>query len=131
MWMFTLYVEAESMVFTEKLKWIILPALLVIGVGVLEIHFPHAMDGFDDNYTGRGAAGLIVLLFELFIWLTWGKIGGVIAILLGTMAIVICLLPKSEQVKAKPIKSSVTDNDKNLTNNALASFALRVGKNYF
>jgi ABC-type sugar transport system permease subunit len=83
--------EVESMTIVEKMKWIILPALLVIGVGVLEINFPHAMDGFDDSYTGRGGAGLIVLLFELFLWLTWGKIGGAIAILLGTIAIVICL----------------------------------------
>lgn len=118
------------MAFTEKLKWIILPALLVIGVGVLEINFPHTMDSFDDGYTGRGVAGLIMLLFELFIWLTWSKIGGAIAILLGTTAIVICLLPKSEQVEAKPIQSFVTDDDKNLTNNALASFALRAGRNH-
>lgn len=117
------------MAFMEKLKWIILPALLVIGVGVLEINFPHAMDGFDDGYTGRGGVGLIVLLFELFVWLTWSKIGGAIAISLGTTAIVICLLPKSEQVEAKPIKSFVTDDEKNLTN-TLASFAFRASKNY-
>jgi len=47
--------------------------------------------------------------------LTWSKIGGAIAILLGTTAIVICLLPKSEQVEAKSIKSFVSDDDKNLT----------------
>lgn len=86
------------MVFAEKLKWIILPALLVIGIGVLEIKFPHAIIGFNDGYTGPGVAGLIVLLLELFIWLTWGRIGGAIAIFLGTTAIIICLLqnPKSE-----------------------------------
>ncbi|WP_448574038.1 hypothetical protein [Trichothermofontia sp.] len=118
------------MVFIEKLKWII-PALLVIGVGVLEINFPHAMDGFDDGYTGRGGAGLVMLLFELFVWLTWSKIGGAIAIFLGTMAVVICLLPKNEEeVEAKPTQNFLTDSDKNLTRNSLASSAIRAGKNY-
>jgi len=94
------------MTFVEKLKWVILPALIVIGVGVLEINFPHVMDGFNDGYTGRGVAGLILLLFELFVSLTWGKIGGFVAIFLGSTAIVICSLSKSDQVEAKPVKKN-------------------------
>ena len=130
---------------TEKLKETILPALIVIGIGILEIKFPHAMDGFDDNYTGRGGAGFILLLFELFLRLTWGKIGGIIAILLGILAIVTCWVPKSEQVEAKPTRSVITESEqveakptpslitednKRLTNHRLTSLALRAGKTY-
>jgi hypothetical protein len=131
--------EAESMAFTKKLKWIILPALLVIGLGVLEINFSHAMDGFSGSHTGgslarHGNAGglvlIVLLLFELFVWLTWSKIGGAIAILLGTTAIVLCVLPKTEHLEAKPTQSSVTEDDKSLTNNALASLLFHAGKNY-
>lgn len=118
------------MTITEKIKWVVLPAFLVIGIGILEINFPHAMDGFDDGYTGRGVAGFIVLLFELFICLTWGKVAGTIAILLGALAIVIGFLPKDEQPKGKPTASPTTNNDGNLTEPNLSSIAFRAGKTY-
>lgn len=67
------------------------PGLFVIGIGILEINFPHIMDGFDDGYTGSSGAGFILLLFELFLMLTWGKIEGAFLILLGITLIVVCL----------------------------------------
>lgn len=117
------------MTMMEKMKWIVLPALILIGIGVLEINFPHVMDNCDDGYTGRGVAGLIVLLFELFLCLTWGKLEGAIAILLGITAIVICLLPKKEQTETDLVKSLESEDSKSL-NNKLALFALHSGKNY-
>ena len=83
----------------EKLQWFVFPGLSIILLGMLAIKFPHAMDGFDDGYTGRGAAGVILLLFELFVMVTWGKISGAIAILLGSTTIVLGLWPKSSQSK--------------------------------
>lgn len=122
----------------EKIKWVILLSLLVIGVGILEISHPDAMDGFKDNYTGRGVAGLIVLLFELFLMLTWGKIGGTFIILLGVLTIIICLLSNSNQVKKQLLESSSTENKKDLSENkknlsaadTLSSIALCTGKAY-
>lgn len=51
------------MTVAEKLKWVVLPSVLLIVIGILEVKHPHAMDGFDDGYTGRGATGLILLLY--------------------------------------------------------------------
>ena len=44
------------MKFIERLKYIILPASFFIGMGILQIKFPHAMDNFDDGYTGNRIA---------------------------------------------------------------------------
>lgn len=126
------------MTITEKLKRIVLPSLLVIGIGILEIKYPHAMKGLDDGYTGRGVAGIILLLFELFIMLTWGKIGGVVAILLGMLAIVICFLPNKEQApesennknSSTVLLSSESENNKNSPTALLSSPAFRIGKAY-
>jgi hypothetical protein len=49
------------MVSAEKIKKIVLPSVLVMGLGILEIKYPHAMTSFDDNYTGRGISGFIRL----------------------------------------------------------------------
>lgn len=107
----------------NKIKWVILPSLLVIGIGILEIQYPHAMDGFDDGYTGRGIAGLIMLLLELFLMLTWGKFGGVLAISSGMLAIVTCFLPNKEQaIECK--------TNKNSSAVWLASLTFRAGKDY-
>lgn len=83
------------MTIKARMIWIILPALFVVGVGILEINFPYAMKGFDDGYTGRGSAGFILMLFEFFLMLTWGKIEGIILILLGMIPIVFCFSPSS------------------------------------
>ncbi len=86
------------MKFIEKLQVVVLPALFIIGLGVLAVKFPHAMEGLaNDNYTGSGGAGAVLLIFEFFLWLTWGKIGGVIGILLGVTMIVTCFLPKKSK----------------------------------
>lgn len=69
----------------------IIPGLFVIGIGILEINFPHIMDGLDDGYTGSSGAGFILLLFELFLMLTWGKIEGIFLILLGIILLIVCL----------------------------------------
>ncbi len=111
------------MTITKKLKRIVLPSLLVIGIGILEIKYPHAMDGFNDNYTGHGAAGLFLLLFELFLMLTWGTIGGIVAILLGMLAIVVCFLPPKKQAPE-------SENNKNSPTALLSSPAFRIGKAY-
>jgi hypothetical protein len=117
------------MVSAEKIKKIVLPSVLVMGLGILEIKYPHAMTSFDDNYTGRGISGFILLLIELFITFTWGKVGGVMAILLGGIAIIICFLPsKKEKVEEQPINNSITENDKILSATTLSSFVLHVGK---
>jgi uncharacterized membrane protein len=87
------------MTIAEKLKWFVLPSLIVIGIGILEIKYPHAMQGSEGGYAGLGGkSGFFVLTFKLFLMLTWGKIEGIILILLGILPIVICFFPFKEQV---------------------------------
>ncbi|HEY9601824.1 MAG TPA: hypothetical protein V6C85_09455 [Allocoleopsis sp.] len=114
------------MTIVEKIRWVVLPSLLVIGIGILEIKFPHALAGFDDGYAGHGAAGLIMLTFELFLILTWGKVEGGLLIIFGILAIMICLFPKKEQA----LESSVTENNKNSSTSLLSSAAFRTSKAY-
>ena len=56
--------------------------LFFTGIGILELKFPNALslNTFHDNYTGRGWAGLIVLIFELIVAAAWGKTSGTILI---------------------------------------------------
>ena len=110
----------------EKIKWVVLPSLLVTGIGVLEIKYPHALAGFNDGYMGHGKAGLIMLIIELFFMITWGKIEGTFLIMFSLLAIVICFLPKKEQA----LETSVTENNKNSFTNRLSSAAFRAGKGY-
>jgi hypothetical protein len=117
----------KSMKLSEKIQWFVLPSLLFIGIGILEIKYPHALSGFDDGYTGRGISGFIMLLIELFLMLTWGKIEGIILITLGTIVIMICFLPKKQQAS----ESSVIENINNSSTTMLSSAAFNVGKAYF
>lgn len=89
------------MISTNRIKFILL-WLAIIAFGLLQIKYPNALHGFNDNYTGRGTAGLIMLIFEIVLILTWGWIGGSLSILLGIFGIVFCLLPDSNQVESKP-----------------------------
>jgi hypothetical protein len=115
------------MTITEKLKWVVLPSLIVIGIGILEIKFPHAIQDIDGGYAGlRGGSFVFVLAFRLFIMLTWGTIEGVILILLGLLPIVICFLPNKEQVNE-------SDNEPKLSTvvaSSVASSAFDIGKAY-
>jgi heme/copper-type cytochrome/quinol oxidase subunit 2 len=110
------------MTIAEKLKWVVLPSLIVIGIGILEIKYPHAFQGFDDNYTGRGMAGFIMLLIELFIMLTWGTIEGIVLIVLGILPIVICFFPFKDQVNESEENEKLRD--------VVAVSAFSVGKAY-
>lgn len=114
------------MTIAEKLKCVVLPSLIAIGLGILEIKFPHAMDNFDDAYTGSGTAGLVLLIFEMLLWLTWGKIGGSIVILLGVAAMVSCLLPDKEKVAEPSVESPVVLTEQPLP--TVSSVAFRAGK---
>jgi uncharacterized membrane protein len=116
----------KAMKLSEKIQWFVLPSLLIIGIGILEIKYPHALSNFDDGYTGHGIAGFIMLLIELFLMLTWGKIEGIFLIILGIIAIVICFLPKKQQAS----ESSVIENIKNSSTTMLSSAAFNVGKAY-
>lgn len=113
-----------------KIKWVVFPSLLVIGIGFLEIQYPHALDGFHHYYAGRRLAGLIAVFFGLFIKITWGRLGGTLAILLGVAAIVMCFLPRGKQTESEPSINSVTENDENLFNTSLSSIAFNTGKAY-
>ena len=58
------------------LTWIGIGVLIALLGFLIQSFSPHIMDGFDDNYTGRGLAGLIILIFEFFLILFLGKVPG-------------------------------------------------------
>ncbi|MTJ08808.1 MULTISPECIES: hypothetical protein [unclassified Anabaena] len=117
------------MTIIERIKCII-PSFLLIGIGILEINYPHFMDNFDDGYTGRGISGFIMLLFELFIKFTWGKIEGFIAIIIGIFLIVIFLLPDFETKNEQTAEQTEINNQKKSLTKSLSSAAFRAGKSY-
>ena len=113
------------MTIAAKIKWLILPSLLMLGLGTLEIKFPHAMQGFDDGYTGKGVAGLILLLVELFLTLTWGRIEGVILILLALSLIVWGFLPRVQQPESQGSTPSAVGDDQNRSKIPRSALALQ------
>ncbi len=118
---------------TDKLKWIVLPALLVIGLGVVEVTYPNALSNFVGFHTGygRSKAGYFIVLFvALFLALTWNKIGGSVLILLGISSIVLCLRPQHEQIETQPSPNLVSEDKNNSLKNKLAGSAFRTGKAY-
>lgn len=83
------------MIIKEKIKLlllIIIPSLIIILIGILEIKYPNAMKGFDDGYTGRHFAGFLLLIIELFLLITWGKITGIITIIFTLLIMSICIM---------------------------------------
>lgn len=97
--------------------------LLLFSLGALELNFPNALSlsTFNDNYTGTGWAGLIVLVFELILAATWGKISGIILIAAGIFLLGIWVMDY-RQNKSK----LVIDSNDNETDNA--SIALSAKK---
>lgn len=87
------------MTIIEKMKWVVLPSLLFIGIGVLETKYPHALDGidFDAHYTRSGILLVLLLFLTLFLKLTWNVIGGILVIMFGILVIVSCFLPHKER----------------------------------
>ncbi|WP_204141300.1 hypothetical protein [Halomicronema sp. CCY15110] len=61
--------------------------ILFMGLGALELTFPNALSlsTLNDNYTGRGWAGLIVLVFELTLAATWSNVAGIVLITIGVL----------------------------------------------
>jgi len=117
------------MTIIERIECMI-PSFILIGIGILEIKYPHVMDNFYDGYTGRGISGFILLLIELFIKFTWGKIEGFIAIILGIFFIVILLLPDLETKNEQTAEEPETNNQKKSLTKSLSSAAFHAGKSY-
>jgi hypothetical protein len=107
-----------------------IPSFILIGIGILEIKYPHLMDNFYDGYTGRGISGFILLLIELFITFTWGKIGGFIAIILGIFFIVILLFPDLETKNEQTAEHAEINNQKKSLTKSISSAAFHAGKSY-
>lgn len=90
-----------------------LVTLFLFGLGALEIKFPGALSlsTFDDNYTGAGWAGLVVLVFEIILVATWGKVSGIILIFSGIFLmgvwIMDCSQSKLESIDSKKDNISV------------------------
>ena len=119
--------ETPTASLLEKIQVIVFPSLLIMAIGILEIHYPDALANF--NYGGDlgGIVGLILLLFELFLMLTWGKIEGYLLILLGISIIVMGFWPE----KKREPETVVAENLKNSATTLLTEAAFRTGKAYF
>lgn len=79
----------------EKIKTVTLSALLVSGLGVLAICYPHFLDDFDLSHV-RGndlPSVILMILFFLLVKFAWSQIGGTVAIALSIIMIVIGFWP--------------------------------------
>lgn len=86
--------KSEPPTVKDKVTTIILPALVVGGLGGFAITYPNFLSDFDFHYVrGNGFSAIFIFLFVLFLKLAWNQIGGGIAIALSLIAIVRCLLP--------------------------------------
>lgn len=91
--------KPELSVIKYKIKTVILPALLMTGLGVLAIVYPHFFDDFDLNHVrGNDFSVISIFLLFLFVKLSWNQVGGSVAIILSLWAIIKCFLPN----KPKP-----------------------------
>lgn len=82
----------------EKIKSVVLPSLLAVGIGVLAIKYPGAMQDIEaPNHASSWEAALVLLILWLLLKFTWGKIGGIVAIVLGLLWSVVCLCSNQEQ----------------------------------
>jgi hypothetical protein len=115
------------MTVAEKIKWVILPALLVMGLGFLSFKFPHALDSLL-YYHYRGH--LLSIIVGVIAWFVWGRIGGAIAIALGAIAIIICLFPNLVPTLFPELNEDSEAEDKQPIQRAATSFAINSGKRY-
>lgn len=128
--------KPQPLTASEKVTTIMLPALLIGGLGVLAIEYPDFLSDFDFRYIrGNDFSAIFIFLFLLFIKLAWNQIGGSVAIALSTLAIIKCLLPnKSEPDIPEPInhQSSHEVTQKTLKQEAIhlgLQTGMKVGRN--
>lgn len=79
------------MAIPKRMWQVILPPLLAMGVGILQIKFPYALDGLYSMPSSRwyGITDIIQFL--------WGKIGGACTILIGLLALLNRVLSEKKQ----------------------------------
>lgn len=117
------------MAILERLKWVILPSLLLIGLGLLEIKFPHVMNGFYDYYAGHTKAAIFILIFEYLVAWSWGTVTGIALVSLGLFLLIVCFSPKKSPPEKQETELSLV-NDESKGYKALSSFAIQTGKAY-
>lgn len=99
--------KPQPLTATEKITTVVLPALLVSGLGVLAVLYPHFLDDFDLHYLrGNDLSVCFLFLLVLFIKLAWNQVGGSVAIALSLLAIIRCLLPN----RLKPNDSELSEH---------------------
>lgn len=89
----------------EKREWVVVPSFFVIGLGILAIKYPHALDGWELDYDNSKKSFIFSLLFSIFLKLAWSIIGGTIAIMLSTLAIVLSFLSDKNEASEKHKKT--------------------------
>jgi len=112
----------------KKLGKAAIIAALFIGIGILQIKYPSTLSGFNDNYTGRGKAGFVVLLIELLFVLIWSPIGGILLISLTVLAIFLYLL--LELPSGNTVKVEKNDNPSAVIKQEVFRLGIRAGKNF-
>lgn len=128
--------EPEPPVTENKVKTVVLPALLISGLGVLAIVYPHFLDDFDLHYIrGNDFSVIFIFLFVLLIKLSWNQVGGSVAITLSLLAIARCFLPanlypnKPDLIEHQPSSESTQKTLKQDAIHLGLKTGMRVGKN--
>lgn len=82
----------------EETKWVFVPSLFAIGMGLLAIKSPNAMTNIEPPYHASSwEAALFLFVLLLTCKILWGTVGGIVAIVFGSLGLVVCLLLNSEQ----------------------------------
>lgn len=121
--------EAPSVGIVKKIGQILF-SLMIIGIGILAFKHPNALNDFEPHYFGsRFWAAFILLIFFLAIKLLWGKIGGGLAIAVGSWIIARIVLPRKEKaLSSNTANSSESKNSENASKFRQA--LLHAGLNY-
>ncbi|MGR3278509.1 hypothetical protein ACSYAD_25780 [Acaryochloris marina NIES-2412] len=80
---------ANIMTISKRIWQVILPPLFVIGMGILQIKFPQALDSISTSPRWQDLLDISQFM--------WGKIGGICTILLGLLALLDGGLSESKQ----------------------------------
>jgi lysylphosphatidylglycerol synthetase-like protein (DUF2156 family) len=111
-------------------KCLILAALVFMGLGILEIKYPHAMNWVYEDLGHYYVRSISVLLLFLFFAFTWGYFGGFCAIMLGVLMIILSLSLGREEAEQKKSESIPTNYDQNSSADSISSLAFNAGKTY-
>jgi hypothetical protein len=108
----------------EKSTWIVLPSVILAGIGVLSFSFPEFFRQ-DGGYVGYGGKnGFVVFIYRVLLYIFWGKSLGIVLIILGLMGIVFFTKEIFKKEEPVPLETEIKQK---ITSDVLSKF-ITIGK---